>query len=176
MTTFPGLTTGTWTVDPTHAEVGFVARHLMVAKVRGRFTEVSGTVEVGETLADTSVRALASAASISTNQADRDGHLRSGDFLDVEAYPELTFVSTSVTADSMTGDLTIKGVSRSVTFDLEFDGVAGDPWGNTKAGFTAEAEISRKDYGLEWNVALEAGGFVVGDNVKLVLEIEALKS
>jgi polyisoprenoid-binding protein YceI len=175
MTAFPGLTAGTWTVDPTHAEVGFVARHLMVAKVRGRFTEVSGTVEVGETLADTSVRALASAASISTNQADRDGHLRSGDFLDVEAYPELTFVSTSVTADSMTGDLTIKGVSRSVTFDLEFDGVAGDPWGNTKAGFTATTSINRSDWGLTWNAALEGGGVLVSDKIALTLEIELLK-
>jgi polyisoprenoid-binding protein YceI len=175
MTTFPGLTTGTWTVDPTHAEVGFVARHLMVAKVRGRFTEVSGTVEVGETLADTSVRALASAASISTNQADRDGHLRSGDFLDVEAYPELTFVSTLVTADSMTGDLTIKGVSRPVTFDLEFDGVQADPWGNTKAGFTATTSINRSEWGLTWNAALEGGGVLVSDKIAITLEIELLK-
>ena len=175
MTTFPGLTTGTWTVDPSHSEVAFVARHLMVAKVRGRFTEVSGTVEVGETLADTSVRALASAASISTNQADRDGHLRSGDFLDVEAYPELTFVSTLVTADSMTGDLTIKGVSRPVTFDLEFDGVQADPWGNTKAGFTATTSINRSEWGLTWNAALEGGGVLVSDKIAITLEIELLK-
>ena len=155
MTAFPGLTAGTWTVDPTHAEVGFVARHLMVAKVRGRFTEVSGTVEVGETLAETSVRAVASAASVSTNQADRDGHLRSADFFDVETYPELTFVSTSVSSDSMIGDLTIKGVTRSVTFDLEFDGVQADPWGNTKAGFTATTAINRSDWGLTWNAAIQ---------------------
>jgi polyisoprenoid-binding protein YceI len=175
MTAFPGLTAGTWTVDPTHAEVGFVARHLMVAKVRGRFTEVSGTVEVGETLAETSVRALASAASVSTNQADRDGHLRSADFFDVEAYPELTFVSTSVSSDSMTGDLTIKGVTRSVTFDLEFDGVQADPWGNTKAGFTATTAINRSDWGLTWNAAIEGGGVLVSDKITITLEVELLK-
>ncbi len=175
MTAFPGLTAGTWTVDPTHAEVGFVARHLMVAKVRGRFTEVSGTVEVGETLAETSVSAVASAASVSTNQADRDGHLRSADFFDVETYPELTFVSTSVSSDSMTGDLTIKGVTRSVTFDLEFDGVQADPWGNTKAGFTATTAINRSDWGLTWNAAIEGGGVLVSDKIAITLEIELLK-
>ncbi|HOV02216.1 MAG TPA: YceI family protein [Dermatophilaceae bacterium] len=175
MTAFPGLTAGTWTVDPTHAEVGFVARHLMVAKVRGRFTEVSGTVEVGETLAETSVRAVASAASVSTNQADRDGHLRSADFFDVETYPELTFVSTSVSSDSMTGDLTIKGVTRSVTFDLEFDGVQADPWGNTKAGFTATTAINRSDWGLTWNAAIEGGGVLVSDKIAITLEVELLK-
>ena len=176
MTAFPGLTAGTWTVDPTHAEVGFVARHLMVAKVRGRFTEVSGTVEVGETLAETSVRAVASAASVSTNQADRDGHLRSADFFDVETYPELTFVSTSVSSDSMIGDLTIKGVTRSVTFDLEFDGVQADPWGNTKAGFTATTSINRSDWGLTWNAAIEGGGVLVSDKIQITLEVELLKS
>ncbi|HOF37350.1 MAG: YceI family protein [Actinomycetales bacterium] len=175
MTAFPGLTAGTWTVDPTHAEVGFVARHLMVAKVRGRFTEVSGTVEVGETLAETSVRAVASAASVSTNQADRDGHLRSADFFDVETYPELTFVSTSVSSDSMIGDLTIKGVTRSVTFDLEFDGVQADPWGNTKAGFTATTAINRSDWGLTWNAAIEGGGVLVSDKIAITLEVELLK-
>ena len=175
MTAFPGLTAGTWTVDPTHAEVGFVAHHLMVAKVRGRFTEVSGTVEVGETLAETSVRAVASAASVSTNQADRDGHLRSADFFDVETYPELTFVSTSVSSDSMIGDLTIKGVTRSVTFDLEFDGVQADPWGNTKAGFTATTAINRSDWGLTWNAAIEGGGVLVSDKIAITLEIELLK-
>ena len=175
MTAFPGLTAGTWTVDPTHAEVGFVARHLMVAKVRGRFTEVSGTVEVGETLAETSVRAVASAASVSTNQADRDGHLRSADFFDVETYPELTFVSTSVSSDSMIGDLTIEGVTRSVTFDLEFDGVQADPWGNTKAGFTATTAINRSDWGLTWNAAIEGGGVLVSDKIAITLEVELLK-
>jgi polyisoprenoid-binding protein YceI len=139
------------------------------------FTEVSGTVEVGETFAETSVRALASAASVSTNQADRDGHLRSADFFDVEAYPELTFVSTSVSSDSMIGDLTIKGVTRSVTFDLEFDGVQADPWGNTKAGFTATTAINRSDWGLTWNAAIEGGGGLVSDKITITLEVELLK-
>ncbi|HRC65609.1 MAG TPA: YceI family protein, partial [Dermatophilaceae bacterium] len=139
------------------------------------FTEVSGTVEVGETLAETSVRAVASAASVSTNQADRDGHLRSADFFDVETYPELTFVSTSVSSDSMIGDLTIKGVTRSVTFDLEFDGVQADPWGNTKAGFTATTAINRSDWGLTWNAAIEGGGVLVSDKIAITLEVELLK-
>lgn len=176
MSAFPGLSAGTWTVDPTHAEVGFLARHLMVAKVRGRFQEVSGTVEVGETLAETTVTATANAGSISTNQADRDAHLRSADFFDVETYPELTFVSTHVTADSMTGQLTIKGVSRPVTFDLEFDGVQADPWGNTKAGFTATTSINRSDWGLTWNAAIEGGGVLVSDKIQITLEIELLKA
>jgi len=175
MAAFPGLTPGTWTVDPTHAEVGFVARHLMVAKVRGRFTDVSGTVEVGQTLAETSVRATAVAASISTNQADRDAHLRSADFFDVEAFPELTFASTQVTDDAMTGDLTIKGVTREVTFDLEFDGVQADPWGNTKAGFTATTSINRSDFGLTWNAAIEGGGVLVSDKIQITIEVELLK-
>lgn len=175
MAAFPGLTPGTWTVDPTHAEVGFVARHLMVAKVRGRFTDVSGTVEVGQTLAETSVRATAVAASISTNQADRDAHLRSADFFDVEAFPELTFASTQVTDDAMTGDLTIKGVTRAVTFDLEFDGAQADPWGNTKAGFTATTSINRSDFGLTWNAAIEGGGVLVSDKIQITIEVELLK-
>ena len=175
MTAFPGLTKGTWTVDPAHAEVGFTARHLMVARVRGRFADVSGTVEVGDTLADTQVRAAAAATSISTNQADRDAHLRSADFFDVETYPELTFVSTEVTEDSMTGELTIKGVTRPVTFGLEFEGVQADPWGNTKAGFEAEAEIKRADWGLTWNAAIEGGGVLVSDKIKIVLDVQLLK-
>ena len=174
MTAFPGLTAGTWTVDPTHAEVGFVARHLMVAKVRGRFTEVSGTVEVGETLAETSVRAVASAASVSTNQADRDGHLRSADFFDVETYPELTFVSTSVSSDSMIGDLTIKGVTRNVELATEFEGAITDPYGLKRIAFSASTEIDRTDFGLDFNAVLETGGMVVGKKVKIDLEVEAV--
>lgn len=175
MSSFPGLTAGTWTVDPTHAEVGFLARHLMVAKVRGRFTEVTGSVTVGETLADTSVEATVQAASVHTNQADRDAHLRSADFLDVDNHPTLTFRSTQVTADSMTGDLTIKDVTRPVTFELEFDGVQADPWGNTKAGFTASTSINRSDWGLTWNAVIEGGGVLVSDKIGITLEVELLK-
>lgn len=176
MSAFPGLTPGTWTVDPTHTEVGFLARHLMVAKVRGRFAEVSGTVTVGESLADTSVEATVQTASIHTNQADRDTHLRSADFFDAEQYPTLTLRSTAVTADSLTADVTIKDVTRSVTFDLEFDGVQADPWGNTKAGFTASATVNRSDWGLTWNAVLEGGGMLVSDKIQITIEAELLKA
>ena len=174
MSSFPGLTSGTWTVDPTHTEVGFVARHLMVAKVRGRFATVAGTVTVGDTLADTSVQASVETASVSTNQADRDAHLRSGDFFDSDTYPAMIFASTSVTEDSMTGELTIKGETHPVTFELEFDGVQADPWGNTKAGFTATTVIKRDEWGLSWgNTPLDKGGVMLGNDVALTIEVQA---
>jgi polyisoprenoid-binding protein YceI len=181
VTTLPGLTTGTWTVDPSHSEVGFVVRHMMVSKVKGRFSKVSGTITVAENLLDSSVVATAQAASIDTRDDNRDGHLRSGDFFDVETYPELTFRSTAIRPDGddfkLDGELTIKGETRPVTFDLEFNGASANPLaeGKPTAGFSAETEISRKDFGLEWNVALETGGVLVGDKVKIVLEIEAGK-
>ncbi|MBK8468556.1 MAG: YceI family protein [Candidatus Phosphoribacter sp.] len=176
MSTFPGLTAGTWTVDPTHTEVGFLARHLMVAKVRGRFAEVSGTVTVGDTLQDTHVHAVAQTASITTNQADRDAHLRGDDFFDAETHPTLTFTSTAVTTDSLIGDLTIKDVTRPVTFSLDFDGVQVDPWNNTKAGFSATTTIQRSDWGLTWNAAIEGGGVLVSDKIQITLDVELLKS
>jgi polyisoprenoid-binding protein YceI len=174
------LTSGTWTVDTSHSRVGFVVRHLMVAKVRGNFTDFSAEITIDDDKLLSSVVASVQAASINTNDEGRDAHLRGADFFDVEQFPTLDFRSTSVEASGsdylLHGELTIHGVTRPVTFELEFDGVARDPWGNTKAGFTAETEISRKDFGLEWNTALETGGVVVGDKVKLQLEIEALKS
>ena len=174
------LTAGTWTVDAGHSTVGFVVRHLVVAKVRGQFTDFAGTITVGANPLESKVEASVAAASIDTRDEGRDGHLRSSDFFDAEHFPQWTLVSTGIDAKGSTyvlhSDLTIKGVTKAVDFALEFDGVAVDPWNNTKAGFTAEAEISRKDFGLEWNVALEAGGFVVGDTVKITLEIEALKA
>ncbi len=176
MSAFPGLTPGTWTVDPTHTEVGFVARHLMVAKVRGRFAEVAGSVTAGESFADTTLEAVVQAGSIHTNQNDRDVHLRSADFFDVEQFPTLTLRSTEVTADRLTADLTIKDVTRPVTFDLEFDGVQADPWGNTKAGFTATTSINRSDWGLTWNAALEGGGVLVSDKIQITIEAELLKA
>jgi polyisoprenoid-binding protein YceI len=173
------LTPGTWTVDAGHSNVGFVVRHLMVAKVRGQFTDFSGTVTVSANPLDSKVEATVQAASVTTNDEARDGHLKSADFFEVEQYPTLELVSTGIEARGadyvLHADLTVHGVTKSVDFDLEFDGVVQDPWGNTKAGFTAETEISRKDFGLEWNAALEAGGVLVGDKVKIVLEIEALK-
>ena len=181
-TTLAGLTTGTWTIDSSHTEVGFVVRHMMVSKVKGRFSKVEGTITVAENVLESSVQATVAAASIDTRDENRDNHLRSADFFDAETYPELTFASTGIRADGddflLDGDLTIKGVTRPVTFELEYNGAAGNPLANgaPTAGFSAETEISRKDFGLEWNVALETGGVLVGDKVKLVLEVEAGKS
>lgn len=174
------LTTGTWTVDPSHSMVGFVVRHLMVAKVRGRFTEFAGTITVGDNPLDSKVEAVVQVASITTNDEGRDGHLQSADFFEAETHPTMSLVSTGIEPKGadfvLHTELTIRGITKSVDFDLEFEGVAQDPWGNTKAGFTAEGEINRKDFGMEWNAALETGGVLVGDKVKIVLEIEALKA
>ena len=181
-TTLAGLTAGTWTIDASHSEVGFVVRHMMVSKVKGRFSKVEGTITVAEDVLDSSVEATVFAASIDTRDENRDNHLRSADFFDAEVHPQWTFKSTGVRANGsdfvLDGDLTLKGVTRPVSFELEFNGAAANPManGNPTAGFSAETEISRKDFGLEWNVALETGGVLVGDKVKLVLEIEAGKS
>ena len=169
------LTAGTWAIDPTHTEVGFVARHLMVTKVRGSFADVSGTVEVAEDVAQSVANVTIATASVSTGTADRDGHLRSADFFDVEAYPEITFVSTSFDGSTLTGDLTIKGVTKPVTLDVEFNGVATDPWGNDKAAFEAAGELNRTDWGLTWNANLEKGGVLVSEKVKLVLDVQLAK-
>ena len=172
MASINDLPAGTWTVDASHSEIGFVARHLMVTKVRGQFKEFEGTVKVGDDITDSQVTAVAQIASVDTGSADRDAHLKSGDFFDAETNPTMSFTSTEVTPDSLTGDLTIKGVTKPVTFDLEFTGLATDPWGNEKAGFEATTEINRKDWGLEWNVALEAGGVLVGEQVAIEIEVE----
>lgn len=173
------LTPGTWTVDAGHSNVTFSVRHLMVAKVRGRFTDFDGTITVAADALQSEVRAAVRTASVATDDEGRDAHLRGADFFDSEQFPEMSLVSTGIAPKGddyvLTADLTIKGVTRSVDFALEFDGVATDPWGNTKAGFTAETQINRKDWGLEWNVALETGGVLVGEKVTITLEIEALK-
>ena len=180
MSDLKALTPGTWTVDASHSNVGFTARHLMVAKVRGKFTDFTGTIEVAADPLKSTLNATVEAKSIDTGDEGRDAHLRGDDFFDVDNHKQWTLVSTGIeTAGSnyiLHTHLTIKDVTKPVDFALEFDGVVQDPWGNTKAGFAAEAEINRKDFGLEWNVALEAGGVVVGEKVKIVLEIEALKS
>lgn len=174
-TALEGLTTGTWNVDPAHTEVGFVARHLMVTKVRGQFKDVEGTVNVAEELGASTANVSVKLASIDTGSADRDAHLRSADFFDIENHPVMTFVSTAFDGDTITGDLAIRGISRPVTFQVEYNGVAVDPWGQTKAGFEAEAEINRKDWGLEWNVAIEGGGVLVSDKIKIQLDVQLLK-
>ena len=174
------LTPGTWNVDPSHSTVGFVARHLMVTKVRGRFTSFTGSLVVAEDPLQSSVTASVDMASVATGDDGRDGHVKGADFFDVEQFPTMSFTSTSITPNGgeyvLAGELTIKGVTKPVTFVLEFDGVNTDPWGNTKAGFTAETEINRKDWGLEWNVALETGGLLVSEKVKIQLDIQTAKA
>jgi len=177
---FRDLTPGTWTIDTAHSQVGFVARHLMIAKVRGHFSSFSGTISVPENPLDATVTASIDLASVTTGDPKRDEHLRTADFFDAEQYPTMSFVSTGVKDEggelTLFGDLTIRDVTRPVELQLEFEGVSKDPWGGTRAAFSATADVSRKDWGLEWNVPLESGGFLVGDKVKLELEIEAVKS
>lgn len=174
--------TGTWTIDPTHTRLGFVARHAMVTKVRGAFTEFEGTMTLdGANPAASSISLTAQLASVDTGTADRDAHLRSADFFDVENNPTMTFASTSVKQSDddefvLVGDLTIKGVTRSVEVEVELDGIVTDPFGNTRAGFEGEAEISRKDFGLTWNVPLDAGGVLVSDKIKIQLDVSATKN
>lgn len=173
------LNPGTWTVDPVHSTVGFSARHLMISKVRGRFASFSGTVTIPDDPLASTVEASVDLASLDTGDAQRDEHLRSADFFDVEQFPTMTFTTTGLKEDGdhfvLFGYLTIRGVTRAVELLLTFDGVTQDPWGGTRAGFTAEVDVNRKDWGLEWNVALETGGVLVGEMVKIVLEIEAIK-
>jgi polyisoprenoid-binding protein YceI len=181
MSDLSALTPGTWNVDPSHSTVGFVARHLMITKVRGRFTDFSGVIEVAPDPLQSSVRATVDLASITTGDEGRDAHLRSADFFDTDGggSPIMSFVSTGLKEDDgdyvLVGDLTVMNATSQVEFSLEFEGVNTDPWGNTKAAFSAETEINRKDFGLEWNVALETGGVLVGDKVKVQLDIQAAK-
>lgn len=175
MSNITNLPAGTWAIDPSHTEVGFVARHLMVTKVRGNFADVAGTVVVAEDVTASTVDVTVQMASVDTRSADRDAHLKSADFFDVENYPTMRFVSTSFDGEELTGDLTIKDVTKPVTFEVDFNGVQADPWGNTKAGFEAEAEIKRADWGLTWNAAIEGGGVLVSDKIKIVLDVQLLK-
>jgi len=180
MSSISELTPGMWNVDGSHSSVGFVARHLMVTKVRGRFATFTGSLTVADDPLKSSVEASVDMASVSTGDTGRDAHLTNGDFFDIEKYPTMKFVSSSIEPKGhdyiLNGDLTVKGVTKPVAFELEFDGVATDPWGNTKAGFTAETEISRKEFGLDWNVALETGGVLVGDKIKIELDVQAVKA
>jgi polyisoprenoid-binding protein YceI len=172
-------TTATYALDPAHTTAEFVVRHLMISKVRGRFTSVAGTIEVAEgSHVPTSVDVTIDAGSIDTREPQRDAHLKSTDFLEAETYPAITFKSTGIDgsgdAFKVLGDLTIHGVTRPVVLDATFEGRTNDPWGNERIGFEAHAKISRKDFGLEWNQALETGGVVVGDEVKIELNVEAI--
>jgi polyisoprenoid-binding protein YceI len=179
-TTLPaGLVAGTYTVDPSHTEVGFTARHAMVTKVRGRFSDVEGTVQIGEDASLISVEATIQVASVDTRSADRDGHLKSADFFDVEQFPTMTYRSTSVQVSGdgfvVDGELTLHGVTKPVQLEVTAEGVATDPFGNARAGFSAEAEINRKDFGLTWNAALETGGVLVSEKIKITLDVSAIK-
>ncbi len=172
---------GTWTIDASHSRVGFVARHAMVTKVRGAFEDVAGTIVIDAANPSGSTASVAvQLASVSTGSADRDAHLRSPDFFDVEVNKEMTFASTGLKQDGdefvLLGDLTIKGVTRPVEIEFEPTGVATDPFGNVRAGFEGEAELSRKDFGLVWNVALEAGGVLVSDKIKIQLDVSAIQT
>ena len=177
MTSVSELSPGTWTVDPSHTEVGFVARHLMVSKVRGRFSEFEATITVGDERARTPrCRPPSRWPAIDTATTTATPTCASADFFDADELPEMTFASTGIRRRQrllLDGDLTIRGVTRRWTFDLEFNGVGPTRGAAPDAGFSAETEINRKDFGLEWNVALEAGGVLVGEKVKIVLEVEA---
>jgi len=179
-TDFSALT-GTYTLDPAHSRFGFVARHAMVTKVRGAFNDVEGTATIdGANPANSGASITIRTASVDTRNEQRDQHLRTNDFLDVETYPTITFTSTGVQHAggndfSVTGDLTIRGVTKPVTVPLEFQGAATDPFGNARIGFEGSLVINRKDWGVNWNAALEAGGVLVSEKVTLEFEISAVK-
>jgi polyisoprenoid-binding protein YceI len=171
---------GRYRIDPVHSQIQFVARHMMIARTRGRFREFSGTIHIAQAPEQSSVQVAIVAASIDTGDPQRDAHLRSPEFLDVERFPELRFRSTGVrpAADDrwqVSGDLTIRDVTRPVTLEVEFCGVATDPWGNLRAAFLASTEIDRDDFDVSWNQALEGGGFLVGKGVRIELDIEAVR-
>ena len=176
------LTGGSYTVDPSHSRIGFVARHAMVTKVRGSFNDFEASVVVdAEDLTRSSAQVTIKVDSIDTRNEQRDGHLRSNDFLEIATYPEITFVSTAVSPVGddvvrVTGDLTIKGVSRPVTIDFTYEGSATDPFGNERAGFEGSVVINRKDWGITWNAALETGGVLVSDKITLEFEVSAIRN
>ena len=173
-----GLTSGTWLIETSHSSAAFAVRHAGISKARGTLAITEGVLTIGEDLASTTVTATLDAASVDTKDAGRDGHLKSADFFDVETYPRWTFASTSISPRGdehvIAGDLTIRGVARPVELVTEFNGAATDPFGAARIGFSAKTEISRKDFGLTWNAALETGGVLVSDTVKIALEIEAV--
>ncbi|MFT4306736.1 MAG: YceI family protein [Microbacterium sp.] len=172
----PGYRAGTWVLDPVHSEVRFTVRHLMISKVRGVFAVKSATIEAPANPLEAKVTASAEVASIDTKDEGRDTHLRSADFFDAEQFPTIDFVSTGVRVEGgdflVDGELTLHGVTKPVTFTVEFGGFGTDPWGNYKAGATATAVIDREDFGLTWNAALETGGVLVGKDVTIELDLQ----
>ena len=177
-TTLPAV--GTWDIDASHSTIGFSVRHLGISKVRGVFSTFSGTVEVAEEPTGSAVQVEVDVASIDTKDANRDEHLRTNDFFSAPEHPTMTFTSTSIAGGGtqwlVTGDLTIRGVTRRITLDTTFEGLASDPWGGDRAAFSATAEVDREDFGMTWNAALEAGGVLVGKKVKIEIEAELVRS
>jgi len=179
--TAPSATTTSWAIDAGHSLAEFGVKHLMVSTTKGRFSEITGTINLDErNLENSSVDVTINVASVDTHDEKRDGHLKSADFFDVENHPKITFKSTKVEPNgkdrlNVTGDLTIRGVTRSVVLDTEFNGRGRSPWGSEVIAYAAQTSISRKEFGLEWNVALETGGVLVGDKVKISIEAEAVK-
>lgn len=169
----------TYAIDPAHSQVEFIVRHLMISKVRGRFEGIAGTIEHAPgSNVPSAVEVTINVASIDTHEAQRDAHLRSADFFDVEKYPEMTFTSNRIVGEEsafrLIGNLTIHGVTREVVLDAAFEGRGADPWGNERVAFSAQGKINRKDFGLTWNQVLEAGGVAVGDEVRIELDVEAI--
>ncbi len=181
-TALPAELTGDYTVDPVHSHIGFVARHAMVTKVRGTFDDFTGTLHLdAENPSAASAEITIEVASVDTRNEQRDGHLRTNDFFNVAEYPQITFKSTSVKqvdAENfeVTGDLTIKDVTKSITVDFEFNGLAKDPYGNVRAGFEGKASINRSDYNVSFNAALETGGVLVSEKIQLEFEVSAIKN
>ena len=178
VTQIPGYVVGTWDIDASHSTVGFSVRHMMVSKVRGYFRDFSGEIVTAEDPTQSSVTARINMDSIDTRQEQRDAHIRSADFFDVGNHTEMTFRSTAVATDgadwTVTGDLTIKGVTKPVTLQLELNGFGPDAYGGTRAGFSAKTEISRKEFGVDIDMPMDGGGVVVGDKISIELEIEAV--
>lgn len=178
VSTIPGYLTGTWTIDAVHSDVSFSVRHMMISKVKGRFGSFSGSIVTAENPLASSVSAEIDLNSIDTNNSQRDDHIRSGDFFEVEKHPTMTFTSTSVEADGgdfvVNGDLSLKGHTKNVPLKLELNGFGPDAYGGTRAGFTATTEISRKEFGVDIDMPMDGGGVVIGDKISIALEIEAV--
>ncbi len=176
--THPQYTAGTWKLDAAHSTLGFSVRHLMISKVRGAFDSFDVTIVTAEDPTQTTIEATVDVASVNTNQAQRDAHLRTSDFFLVEEHPTMTFVSTAVTVDgenfTLTGELTLRGVTKSITLTGEFGGVATDGYGQVHAGATATTTLNRHDFGVNWNAALEAGGVTLGDDVTVTAELQVI--
>ena len=170
---------GRWTIDPGHAEVGFVGRHFGLTKVRGRFTGVTGHADIADDIAESAVTVVIDTATVNSGDDTRDDHLRSADLFDVEQYPQATFTSTGITLDEATGilagKLTIKDVTRPVSLDVEYIGHAQDPWGNDRAVCSASTTINREEWGLTWNMFLEAGGLLVSREIRIEIEVELVR-